>query len=186
MLRGIRTVRKRRKPEELNAGKKVNSRKGKLVESSLKVNMPSALPQNMAAYPLMMHHLDQNGRMSSEGISGTVIHLLKQNSQAFSQITSNLSAFKLQDNIDLFCHTRNNITAILNDMRDMPGLMSRMPPLPVSINDDLAISILPGATQFLTRHLKYVQKMEIQSRLEITAKANQVRLGSVTNAFKLN
>ncbi|KAG4158722.1 hypothetical protein ERO13_D02G135600v2 [Gossypium hirsutum] len=95
--------RKRRKPEELNAGKKVNSRKGKLVESSLKVNMPSALPQNMAAYPLMMHHLDQNGRMSSEGlylippargISGTVIHLLKQNSQAFSQITSNLSAFK--------------------------------------------------------------------------------------------
>ncbi|KAG4158718.1 hypothetical protein ERO13_D02G135600v2 [Gossypium hirsutum] len=148
--------RKRRKPEELNAGKKVNSRKGKLVESSLKVNMPSALPQNMAAYPLMMHHLDQNGRMSSEGlylippargISGTVIHLLKQNSQAFSQITSNLSAFKLQDNIDLFCHTRNNITAILNDMRDMPGLMSRMPPLPVSINDDLAISILPGATQ---------------------------------------
>ncbi|MBA0738581.1 hypothetical protein Gogos_011916 [Gossypium gossypioides] len=116
--------------------------------------MPSALPQNMAAYPLMMHHLDQNGRMSSEGlylippargVSGTVIHLLKQNSQAFSQITSNLSAFK--DNIDLFCHTRNNITAILNDMRDMPGLMSRMPPLPVSINDDLAISILPGATQ---------------------------------------
>nr|KJB30606.1 hypothetical protein B456_005G151600 [Gossypium raimondii] len=141
--------RKRRKPEELNAGKKVNSRKGKLVESSLKVNMPSALPQNMAAYPLMMHHLDQNGRMSSEGISGTVIHLLKQNSQAFSQITSNLSAFKLQDNIDLFCHTRNNITAILNDMRDMPGLMSRMPPLPVSINDDLAISILPGATQLM-------------------------------------
>ncbi|KAA3483512.1 D-alanine--D-alanine ligase [Gossypium australe] len=139
--------RKRRKPEELNAGKKVNSRKGKLVESSSKVNMPSALPQNMAAYHLMMHHLDQNGRMSSEGISGTVIHLLKQNSQAFSQITSNLSAFKLQDNIDLFCHTRNNITAILNAMRDMPGLMSRMPPLPVSINDDLAISILPGATQ---------------------------------------
>ncbi|XP_016665761.1 uncharacterized protein [Gossypium hirsutum] len=139
--------RKRRKPEELNAGKKVNSRKGKLVESSSKVNMPSALPQNMAGYPLMMHHLDQNGRMSSEGINGTVIHLLKQNSQAFSQITSNLSAFKLRDNIDLFCHTRNNITAILNDMGDMPGLMSRMPPLPESINDDLAISILPGATQ---------------------------------------
>ncbi|PPS00595.1 hypothetical protein GOBAR_AA20067 [Gossypium barbadense] len=149
--------RKRRKPEELNAGKKVNSRKGKLVESSSKVNMPSALPQNMAGYPLMMHHLDQNGRMSSEVISSNVRQTfgnqwysytsLKQNSQAFSQITSNLSAFKLRDNIDLFCHTRNNITAILNDMGDMPGLMSRMPPLPESINDDLAISILPGATQ---------------------------------------
>ncbi|GMI75262.1 hypothetical protein like AT1G60670 [Hibiscus trionum] len=139
--------RKRRKPEELNAGKKVNNRKGKQVESSSTMNMPSALPQNMAAYPLMMHHLDQNGRMSSEGISGTAMQLLKQNSQAFSQITSNLSAYKLQDNIDLFYHTRNNITDILNDMRGMPGLMSQMPPLPVSVNEDLANCILPGATQ---------------------------------------
>ncbi|XWS69505.1 hypothetical protein CRYUN_Cryun04dG0184700 [Craigia yunnanensis] len=137
--------RKRRKPEELNAGKKVNNRKDKLVESSSKMNMPSALPKNMAGYPLMMHHLDQNERMPSEGISGTTMHLLKQNAQAFSQITSNLSAYKLQDNIDLFCHARNNITTILNDMRDMPGLMSLMPPLPISVNEDLANSILPGA-----------------------------------------
>ncbi|MBA0855512.1 hypothetical protein Goshw_014916 [Gossypium schwendimanii] len=142
--------------------------------------MPSALPQNMAAYPLMMHHLDQNGRMSSEGlylippargISGTVIHLLKQNSQAFSQITSNLSAFK--DNIDLFCHTRNNITAILNDMRDMPGLMSRMPPLPVSINDDLAISILPGATQLTKRDPSQAKPRYLQGIVEIEAPDNE-------------
>ncbi|XP_022776604.1 uncharacterized protein LOC111318172 isoform X4 [Durio zibethinus] len=121
----------------------------KLVESSSKMNMPSALQQNMAAYPLMMHHLDQNERMPSEGISGTTMHLLKQNAQAFSQITSNLSAYKLQDNIDLFCHARNNITTILNDMRGMPGLMSQMPPLPVSVNEDLANSILPGASNVL-------------------------------------
>ncbi|XP_022776602.1 uncharacterized protein LOC111318172 isoform X2 [Durio zibethinus] len=139
--------RKRRKPEEFNVGKKVNNRKDKLVESSSKMNMPSALQQNMAAYPLMMHHLDQNERMPSEGISGTTMHLLKQNAQAFSQITSNLSAYK--DNIDLFCHARNNITTILNDMRGMPGLMSQMPPLPVSVNEDLANSILPGASNVL-------------------------------------
>ncbi|XVF03037.1 hypothetical protein REPUB_Repub04eG0225700 [Reevesia pubescens] len=141
--------RKRRKPEELNAGKKVNNRKDKLVESSSKMNMPSVLPQNMAAYPLMIHHMDQNERMPSEGITDTTMHLLKQNAQAFSQITSNLSAYKLQDNIDLFCHARNNITAILNDMRDMPGLMSHMPPLPVSVDEDLANSIFPGATNVL-------------------------------------
>ncbi|XWS34315.1 hypothetical protein CRYUN_Cryun21dG0029700 [Craigia yunnanensis] len=141
--------RKWRKPEEHNVGKKVNNRKDKLVESSSKVNMPSALPQNTAAYPLMMHHLDQNERMPSEGISGTTMHLLEQNALAFSQITSNLSAYKLQDNIDLFFHARNNITAILNDMRDMPGLMSQMLPLPVSINEDLANSILPAATNVL-------------------------------------
>ncbi|XP_022725540.1 uncharacterized protein LOC111281958 isoform X2 [Durio zibethinus] len=141
--------RKRMKPEELNAGKKVNNRKDKLVGSSSKMNMPSALPQNMAAYTHMMHHLDQNERMPSKGISATTMHLLMQNAQALSQITSNLSAYKLQDNIDLFCHTRSNITAILNDMREMPGLMSQMPALPVSVNEDLANSILPGATNTL-------------------------------------
>ncbi|XVF85619.1 hypothetical protein PTKIN_Ptkin17bG0131200 [Pterospermum kingtungense] len=141
--------RKRRKPEEHNAGKKVNNRKDKLVESSSKMNMPSSLPQNMAGYPLMMPHVDQNERMPSEGISGATMHLLKQNAQTFSQISSNLSAYKLQDNINLFFHARNNITAILNNMRDMPGLMSQMPPLPVSVDDDLANSILPGATNVL-------------------------------------
>ncbi|KAL4303293.1 hypothetical protein GQ457_10G028020 [Hibiscus cannabinus] len=143
--------RKRRKPEEHNSGKRVNNRKDKLVESSSKINMPSSLPQSMATYPLMMHHLDQNERMHSEGICGTTINLLKQNAQTLSQITSNLSAYKLQDNIDLFCHARNNITAMLNNMRDTPGLTSHMPlpPLPVSVNEDLANSIFPGATNAL-------------------------------------
>ncbi|KAK8547125.1 hypothetical protein V6N13_099866 [Hibiscus sabdariffa] len=141
--------RKRRKPEEHNSGRKVNNRKDKLLESSSKMNMASSLPQTMAAYPLMMHHLDQNEKRPSEGICGTTMHLLKQNAQTLSQITSNLSAYKLQDNIDLFCHVRNNITAMLNNMRDTPGLMSHMPPLPVSANEDLAKSILPGATNTL-------------------------------------
>ncbi|MBA0872592.1 hypothetical protein Goshw_016854 [Gossypium schwendimanii] len=126
--------RKRRKPEELNAGKKVNNRKDKQVESSLTMNMPTALPQNMAASPFMMHHLDQIKRKPSEVLSGWPIK------QSFY--------VQLQDNIDLFCHARNNITAVLKDMADMPGLMSRMLPLPVSVNEeDLEHSILPHATQ---------------------------------------
>ncbi|KAK8537381.1 hypothetical protein V6N12_043546 [Hibiscus sabdariffa] len=137
--------RKRKKPEELNVGKKVNNRKDKLVESSSKMNIPSSVPQSMSAYSLMTHHLDQNERMPSEGIFGTAMHLLKQNSQVFSQITSNLSAYK--DNINLFVHAKNNITTMINDMRDMPGLMSHMLPLPVSVNEDLANSILHSATQ---------------------------------------
>ncbi|KAK8490101.1 hypothetical protein V6N13_005208 [Hibiscus sabdariffa] len=130
--------RKRRRAEEPNAGKKVNNRK---------VNMPTTLPLNMASFPFMMHHPDQMERVPSEGISGTIIHLLKQNAQVFSQITSNLSSYKLQDNIDLFGHARKNITTILNDMRAMPGLMSQMLPLPISVNEDLVNSILPDATQ---------------------------------------
>lgn len=37
-------------------------------------------------------------------------------------------------------------------MRDMPGIMSQMPPLPVSINEDLANSILPNTTQVTFLH----------------------------------
>ncbi|XP_062172719.1 uncharacterized protein LOC133878197 isoform X2 [Alnus glutinosa] len=139
-------TRKRRKPEEHNVGKKVNNRKDKLVESSSKTNIHSSSPLNFAAYSLMMHHMDQNGRMPYEGIGGATKHLLEQNAQAFNQITANLSTYKLQDNINLFCKTRNNISAILNDMRDMPGIMSQMPPLPVCINEDLANNILPNTT----------------------------------------
>lgn len=32
-------------------------------------------------------------------------------------------------------------------MNEMPGIMSHMPPLPVSINEDLFNSILPSASQ---------------------------------------
>ncbi|XP_065870083.1 uncharacterized protein [Euphorbia lathyris] len=140
-------TRKRRKGDDYNLGKKVNNRKDKLVESSSKMNVPSAMPQNLAVYPLMMQRADQGEPFCFEGITGTARHLLEQNAQAFSKITANLSSFKLQDNIDLFCHTRTNITAILNDMREMPGIMSQMPPLPVSINEDLANSILPSTAQ---------------------------------------
>ncbi|XP_057990836.1 uncharacterized protein LOC110666879 isoform X4 [Hevea brasiliensis] len=151
-LRSRWMMRKRRKAEEHNLGEKFNSRKDKLVESSPTTNIPSAVPRSMPVCPIMMHYLDQGEPLSFEGISGTSRHLLEQNAQAFRKITANLSmfnvsSFKLQDNIDLFCHTRNNITAILNDMREMPGIMSQMPPLPVSINEDLANSILLTTTQ---------------------------------------
>ncbi|KAI4357096.1 hypothetical protein L6164_001065 [Bauhinia variegata] len=136
-------TRKRRKPEDYNMGKKINNRKDKLVESSSKTNLHSALPLNMPMYSRMSNHMDQTERTQYDGICGPMKQLLEQNVQAFSQITANLSTYKLQDNIDLFCHTRQNIRTILKDMREMPGIMSQMPPLPVSINEDLVSSILP-------------------------------------------
>ncbi|XP_041012217.1 uncharacterized protein LOC121255779 [Juglans microcarpa x Juglans regia] len=141
-------TRKRRKSEEHNVGKKVNNRKDKLVESSSKTNIHSAPPLNVAANSLMMRNMDQNEIMAYgvSGIGGQTKHLLEQNAQAFNKITANLSISKVEDNINLFCRTRNNIAAILNDMREMPGIMSHMPPLPESINEDLANSILHYTT----------------------------------------
>lgn len=137
--------RKRWKPEEQSGGKKHINRKDKLVESCSKTSMCSALPQSMGMYPPTMHHQDYR-QLSIEG-GGSVMHLLEQNAQAFNQIRTNISTYKFQDNIDLFYRTRDNIASILNDMQAMPGIMSQMPPLPISINEDLASSIMPSSTQ---------------------------------------
>ncbi|QCD88723.1 uncharacterized protein LOC114169360 [Vigna unguiculata] len=139
-------TRKRRKSEEHILGKKVHNRKDKPVELASKSNLHSPLPPSMATYSRMSHHMDQTQRIQYDGICSPLKQLMEQNAQAFNQITANLSTYKLQDNIDLFCHTRQNINTILNDMRVMPGIMSQMPPLPVAINEDLASSILPNRT----------------------------------------
>ncbi|KAL2988769.1 hypothetical protein AAZX31_11G103100 [Glycine max] len=142
-------TRKRRKSEEHNLGKKVNNRKDKPVELASKTNLHSALPSSMATYPRMSHHMDQSQQIQYDGICSPLKQLMEQNAQAFNQITANLSTYKLQDNIDLFCHTRHNINTILNNlcsMSEMPGIMSQMPPLQVTINEDLASSILPNRT----------------------------------------
>lgn len=139
-------TRKRRKQEDHNFGKKVKDRKDKLVESSSKASIPSVTPLNVAAYSVMTNHRNGSDRMSCEALDGAR-HLLEQNNEVLGRISANLSALKLQDNIDLFRRTRNNISAILNDMRNMPGIMSRMPALPLSINEELANSILPSTSQ---------------------------------------
>ncbi|XP_019460799.1 PREDICTED: uncharacterized protein LOC109360388 isoform X2 [Lupinus angustifolius] len=130
-------TRKRRKQEEKNLVKKFNNRKDKPVESSPKQYLQSALPPSMATYSCMPHHIDKSHRILYDGICGPVKQLLELNAQVLNQINANLCTYKLQDNIDLFGHTRNNINTILNDMTQMPGIMSQMPQLPVSIDEDL-------------------------------------------------
>ncbi|XP_042503755.1 uncharacterized protein LOC122080925 [Macadamia integrifolia] len=140
---------KRRKPEDHYTGKKMKDRKEKLVESSSKASLPPVPPQNIPAHPLMMRHMDRDRIHCCEALAvGSITNqLLDENVQVFRQISANLLRFKMQDNINLFGHTRNNITAILNDMKEMPGIMSQMPPLPVAINEELANTILPSISE---------------------------------------
>lgn len=139
-------LRKRRKQDDYNFGKKVNDRKDKFTESSSKASTSSVLPLNVAGYSGTRKQQNGNGLVSREASNGAR-NLLEQNNEALGRISVNLSALQLQDNIDLFCLTRNNITAILNNMSNMPGIMSRMPALPLSINNELANSILPDTSQ---------------------------------------
>ncbi|MQM16334.1 hypothetical protein Taro_049290, partial [Colocasia esculenta] len=88
--------------------------------------------------------MDKSNGIFREGpiIDGATQYLLEENVQVLSQIKVNLDSLKLQDNVDLFFHAKNNIDAILRRMSEMPGLMSQMLALPISINEELAGAIL--------------------------------------------
>lgn len=164
-------TRKRRKQEDPHLGRKGNYRKDKFVESSSKTNLPSASisNMNMTPYSIQPKQMDQNQRIKCQVLTGKAKHLLEQNIQALNQINSNMSLLKLQDNIDLFCHTRdniNNIYAILNDcsMRELSGKIGQMQELPVSIDQNLANSILPHTTSTMMFGMHNGLQPKLESR----------------------
>ncbi|CAO2812841.1 unnamed protein product [Amaranthus hypochondriacus] len=141
-------TRKRRKQEEYHLGRKGNYRKDKFVESSSKTNMPSAsIPNvNMTPYSHQSNQMDQNQRVKCQVLTSKAKQLLEQNVQAFNLINSNLSLLKLQNNIDLFRHAReniNNVHAIINDMRELSEKLGQMQELPISIDQNLVDIVLP-------------------------------------------
>lgn len=138
-------MRKRRKQDDSNLGRKGNYRKDKFGESSSETILSSASIPNMAACFIPLNQIDQNQRVKCEVLSSKAKQLLEQNFQAFAQINNNLSSLQLQDNIDLFCRTRdniNNINVILDNMKEFSGKI-QMRELPISIDHNLGNSILP-------------------------------------------
>ncbi|XP_070055730.1 uncharacterized protein [Nicotiana tomentosiformis] len=135
-------MRKRRKQENYSLGKKLKDRKDKSAEMSSKSSASASL-LSLTPYSLPINH---HNHAAGAALLGTRC-LLEENNQALNKISANLSTFKLQDNVDLFFQTKNNLSAILNDMGNMPGIMSHMPPLPVFLNEELASSLLPSPAQ---------------------------------------
>ncbi|KAF3794946.1 hypothetical protein EJ110_NYTH04642 [Nymphaea thermarum] len=137
---------KRRKLEDCYSGKKLRDRKEKTIDSSSRANICPVPQPNLGTYPFMMHQMANGNVLSSQDISAAKNDL----------ILSSFYFAKVQDNIELFLHARNNITAILNDMNGMPGIMSQMPPLQVTINEELASTILPNTSQVISYERGYV------------------------------
>ncbi|XP_072995881.1 uncharacterized protein [Typha latifolia] len=136
---------KRRKPDEHYTGKKLKDMKEKMVSSTPTANCHMASSSSyLAPHSLMMHHSKQNDLVSNEVpvVDSITQHLLNENERLLSQIATNLETLKMQENTDLFLHTSNNITTILNRMSQMPGIMCLMPPLPVHVNDGYLSSFL--------------------------------------------
>ncbi|KAL9683725.1 hypothetical protein QQ045_015553 [Rhodiola kirilowii] len=110
--------------------------------------LPSAPQLNMAPFSRATHTMNPVKQLPHEALHGPSFqNILQENAEIFSRIDGNLSAFKLHENLDLFRHTRNNIVTILNNMTDLHGTSSPMPPLPVFINENLTNAVLQDPTQ---------------------------------------
>lgn len=135
------------KKENSKRRKEDHSRKNKDKKEKITESMPKsshvANRTNGPFYAQSTTPMDNDDGISYKAIGGPAGQLLEQTAQALDQISTNFAAFKIHENIGLFCQARNNIVSILNDMNDMPEIMKQMPPLPVKLNDELASTLLP-------------------------------------------
>ncbi|XP_071693551.1 uncharacterized protein [Rutidosis leptorrhynchoides] len=107
---------KRRKLDELKLGRKLRDNKDKLLETLSKPSLSSISTSNVAPFSVTMNNNRIHSGVSPfDALSVSTRRLLEQNNRVFGQISANISALKLQDNVDLFNHARNNITSILNE-----------------------------------------------------------------------
>ncbi|XVE81012.1 hypothetical protein DITRI_Ditri15bG0028400 [Diplodiscus trichospermus] len=132
----------KRRKEEHNLARKNKDKKERVADPSAKPNHFTARP-NLSPFAPPMIPMDYDDGIPYKAIGGPTGQLLEQNAQTFNQISANLSAFQIQENIGLLCQTRDNILKIMNDLNNMPDIMKQMPPLPVKMNDELADAILP-------------------------------------------
>ncbi|KAL0927721.1 hypothetical protein M5K25_001923 [Dendrobium thyrsiflorum] len=141
-------IAKRNKLEEHCAGKRIRERKEKMMHSHLSRNV-HPVPPNVNSFSPMTRLADSKKMISIEVTSwdGSMQQLMVETNQILGRIATNLDLMKLNENIDLFCHTRNNILSILSSMTSMPGIMRQMPRLPISVNDELLCSIFPPSNQ---------------------------------------
>ncbi|XP_027091983.2 uncharacterized protein [Coffea arabica] len=134
----------KRRKDDHNSARKSKDKKEKVTDSLPKSHAGNRT--NGPPYAQSVMSMDSDDGISYEAIGGATGQLLEQNAQALDQISANFAAFKIQENINLFCQARNNILSIMNDLNDLPEIMKQMPPLPVKLNEDLANNILPRAS----------------------------------------
>ncbi|XP_020599543.1 uncharacterized protein LOC110038950 [Phalaenopsis equestris] len=132
---------KRRKDDSLS--RKTKDKKERATDSTAKPSPNLVARPNIPPYAMPMMSMENDDEISCKAIGGPTGQLLDQTAQIFSQISGNFNHFQINDNLTLFCQARDNILKIMNELDDVPGIMSQMPPLPVRLNEELANTILP-------------------------------------------
>ncbi|KAF4350209.1 hypothetical protein CsatB_026643 [Cannabis sativa] len=132
----------KRRKEEHNLSRKNKDKKERVADPSAKSSHYTAR-SNVPPYAPPMIPVDNDDGIPFKAIGGATGEILEQTSQVLNQISANIANFQIQDNINLFCQSRDNIFKILNEFKDFPEVMKQMPPLPVKLNEELANTILP-------------------------------------------
>ncbi|MBA0713870.1 hypothetical protein Golax_012873 [Gossypium laxum] len=124
----------KRRKEGLNLARKIKEKRERVYLSGNHTHF--AAQPNLPPYPTPMIPVDFNDGISYTAIGGVTGELLEQNAQALNRISENIAAlqvkyschdlggsltelvsftlFQLQENIGLFCQTRENILKIIN------------------------------------------------------------------------
>ncbi|MBA0830754.1 hypothetical protein Goarm_015264 [Gossypium armourianum] len=119
----------KRRKEGLNLARKTKDKRERVHLSGNHTHF--AAQPNLPPYPTPMIPVDFNDGISYTG------ELLEQNAQALNRISENIAALQLQENIGLFCQTRENILKIINVLNDMPDAIRQMPQLRERIRDKM-------------------------------------------------
>ncbi|KAF8704084.1 hypothetical protein HU200_031570 [Digitaria exilis] len=136
---------RRRKPQEHHTGRNIKERKDKSVEPALwGANHP--LQTGMRANSFVPHNVQNNLFLSGASEIDPVQRLLEENNRLLTQIEANILTSQAQYNIDLFHRARRNINELQDITIQLPGMSTKMPPLRVSVNENLANFVLPGIT----------------------------------------
>ncbi|KAK3158518.1 hypothetical protein QOZ80_2AG0138200 [Eleusine coracana subsp. coracana] len=128
-----------------------------MAEPSLWVTNPR-IHTDMRASSFVPHTSHNNGLLSGASqLDHAMRNVLEENARLLNEIEVNILTSQAQKNIELFHRTRRNINCLQQSMSQMPGIMSKMPPLPISVDERLASYVLPASpmTQVLgSSHLK--------------------------------
>ncbi|CAL9086993.1 unnamed protein product [Musa textilis] len=111
----------------------------KMVNSSSVSSMNYVQPDNVTHNAPTMLDVHHSNQVSCEAypIESETQRCLVENVKLLNLIMANFEMNKVEDNVNLLHYVRKNIVTILNSFSGASSVMSRMPPLHVSIGEDL-------------------------------------------------
>nr|XP_018686890.1 PREDICTED: uncharacterized protein LOC103997473 isoform X1 [Musa acuminata subsp. malaccensis] len=104
----------KRRKEDHNLTRKSKDKKERVTETSAKSSAHLGTRPNVLLYTPPMLPVDDDD-ISYTAIGGQTGELLENNAETFTKISANFANLRMQDNINLFCQTRDNILAILKE-----------------------------------------------------------------------